>query len=122
MRMASEQSWNEIQFLSWDKFKGMTPSIVQLEITRITKLMRTGVLDLDEHNALVRVRYALKQFIDCLEASTLDNMEETCGPFATQALMNMPDISAVENEEAAETLAYIVDRIKDLLQRIPLVY
>lgn len=120
--MTKEQRWNEIQFLSWDKFKGMTPSIVQLEITRITKLMRMGSLNLEDHNALVRVRYALKQFIACLETAEKDTMEDTCGPFVTQALMNMPAPESIMDVEAAKTLAYIVERIQDLHQRIPLVY
>ena len=46
--MTENQSWNEIQFLSWDKFKGMAPSIIQLEITRLTRIMRSGILDLED--------------------------------------------------------------------------
>lgn len=117
-----EQSWNEIQFLSWDKFRGMAPSIVQLEITRITKLMRSGALGLDDHNALVRVRFALNQFVETLPTARKETLEETCGPFVMQALMSMPAISADLDEETADTLKYIVERIKDLHQRIPLVY
>ena len=120
--MTKEQQWNEIQFLSWDKFKSMAPSIVQLEITRITKLMRTGKLDLEDHNALVRVRFALKQFANCLEDAQKDTMQEACGPFVTQALMSMPEPASIEDADMAETLTYVVDRIKDLHQRIPLVY
>ena len=119
--MTDEQSWNEIQFLSWDKFKGMAPSIIQLEITRITMVMRSGHMDLDDHNALVRARFALKQFAECLETAQKETFQETCGPFVTQALMSMPATSS-SDVETAKTLKYIVDRIKDVHQRIPLIY
>ncbi len=120
--MPNEQNWNEIQFLSWDKFKNMTPSIVQLEITRITKLLRTGKLELDDHNALVRVRFALKQFLECLETAKKETFQESCANYVTRALMSMPASSPTFDVETAKTLEYIVDRIKDVHQRISLIY
>lgn len=120
--MEPEQRWNEIQFLSWDKFKGMTPSIVRLETTRITNLLRSGRLELKDHNALVSVRFALRQFIECLETAQKETFRETCGPLVDRALISMPASSSTFDVETARTLEYIVDRIKDIHQRIPLVY
>ena len=120
--MIVEQRWNEIQFLSWDKFKGMTPSIVQLEITRITKIMRAGTLDLEDHNALVRTRFALNQFVSCLEQAQKDTFESTCGPFVAEALVNMPSPASIDDVDTAHTLTYIIDRLNDLHERLPLVY
>ena len=120
--MTKAQRWNEIQYLSWDKFKGMTPAIVQLEISRISRLLRAGELQLEDHNALVRVRFALKQFLVCLDTAQKEMLQEQCGPYVDQALINMPAPAPRFGVETAKTLEYIVDRIKDIHQRIPLVY
>ena len=56
-------NWNELQFLSWTEFKQMAPSILQLEVTRLGKVMHDQIDDTDFHNSLVRARFSLRQFI-----------------------------------------------------------
>ena len=54
-------NWNELQFLSWREFEQMAPSILQLEVTRLGKVMQSQIDDTDFHNRLVRARFSLQQ-------------------------------------------------------------
>ena len=116
------KDWNEIQFLSWDEFSRMAPSILQLEVTRIGTLLRSGSLKMEDHNALVRVRHAIKQFIECAEKAQKETIQASCEPLLTQALLNVPAIDSRFDMATAQTIEYIVDRLKYVIHRIPLIY
>ena len=116
------KDWNELQFISWAPFKRMAPSIIQLEISRLSELLQTTTLDLDVHNALVKVRYELKRFVECLVEAEKERLESTCSEHLISALINMPLQAEGVDEKSAKTLSYIVDRINYVYNRIPMIY
>ena len=100
----------------------MAPSILQLEVSRIARLLHTVPLDLERHNALVRVRYAMNAFIECVESAEKETVREMCEPLLTQALMNVPEPDDSLDVETTRTIEYIVDRLTYVIHRIPLIY
>ena len=116
------QHWNEIQFLSWDEFRRMAPSILQLEVSRISDLLRSASLEIEDYNALVRVRHAIRSFIACVESAGKDTVQAACEPYLTQALLSVPAPDAGFDVETARTIEYIVDRLNYVIRRIPLIY
>lgn len=117
-----KRDWNELEFISWKEFQQMAPAILQLEITRISRLLAAQPFDADFHNALVAVRYQLKKFIEYLPNVEKDGVETACAPHLNNALLNMPAPDALPDPALREILDYITDRINYVLQRIKRIY
>jgi len=114
--------WNELQFVSWSEFRQMTPSILRLEITRMGKLIQTFRGDTDFHNSLVRARFALEQFVACLERSEKDTLEATCAEHLRAAIIGFPLPSETLDAQTRQTHRYILDRLNYVYHRIRLIY
>ncbi len=115
-------NWNELQFLSWGEFKHTVPSILQLEVTRLGKLMGAFSGDTDLHNSVVRARFALKQFISCVERSQRDALEESSSAHLRTAIMNLSFPPRDLDAQTKETLSYVLDRLNYVYCRIGLIY
>ena len=112
---------NEIQFLSWDEFRQMAPSILQLEVTRLGTLIdEAGATDF--RNALVKARFEVKQFIACVQQTEKKRVEDACTPHLQAALLTVSLINATLDEETTATLNYVIDRLKYVIERTPLIY
>ena len=112
---------NEIQFLSWDEFRQMVPSILQLEVTRLGTLIdAAGATDF--RNALVKARFEVKRFIACVQDAEKETIQTTCAPHLQTALLNISLININRDEATTATLNYITDRLKYVNDRIPLIY
>ena len=113
---------NEIQFLSWEKFHRMGPSIVQLEISRLERL-RMRMIDRPAlHNALVRARFELMTFVERLEESEQDSLEVDCAPHLRAAIIAISVDRDELTPETAEALDYVADRLAYVHDRMVLLY
>ena len=119
---APHTSWNEIQYLSWSEFKQMTPSILQLEVTRLGKIIDSVHDDTDFHNGLVRARFAAKKFIVCLENAKKDRVEETCAAHLREAIANVSLRPENLDPQTEDTCRYILNRLNYVYFRIRLIY
>ena len=115
-------NWNELQFLSWGKFKQMTPSILQLEVTRLGTLLRPDQEDTEFHNQLIRTRFALNQFIDCVKEAKKDDIETACGEHLRTAIMSLSFPPKDLDTQTQDTSSYILARLKYVYYRISLIY
>ncbi len=113
---------NEIQFLSWTEFRQMAPSILQLEVTRLGTLIDASAGTTDFRNALVKARFEVKQFIACVQQAEQETVEEACAPHLQAALLNVSLVNTNRDEETTATLNYLLDRLKYVHDRIPLIY
>lgn len=118
----SKMGWNELQFLSWSAFRQMAPSIVQLEINRLSKLMRTLHRPGDYYNAIVRARFELKQFVACVERTEKDMIETTCAPHLRAAAVNISFEPDGLDAATKATCDYVLDRLNYILDSIRLIY
>jgi hypothetical protein len=114
--------WNELEFLSWDEFKQMAPSIVQLEISRISKLIRASHFEIDFHNALVKARFELKKFVACVDATMKSPLDEACVTQLQAAILIL--VAAKTNRPSNEkrTIDSILDRLHDVYNRCKMLY
>jgi hypothetical protein len=113
---------NELQFLDWDEFRQMAPTILQLEITRLGTLIDASRDDTDFRNALVRARYELKRFVDCVQEAGKATVEQACASHLQAALLAVSLAPAPSDETTARTLAYVTDRLTYVNDRLPLIY
>ena len=118
----STAGWNELEFLSWHEFKQMAPSIIQLEITRLGTLIDQFPLQSDFRNSLVKARFNLKEFTKCLQETPQPPLTSTCVASLQSAIVAI----SVELDEvdatAAKTIAYILDRLNYVYNRVDLIY
>ena len=112
---------NEIQFLSWEEFRQMTPSILQLEVTRLGTLIDAAGAT-DYRNALVKARYEIKRFIACVRDAEKETVAEGCAPHLQTALLNVSLVNVNLDEKTTATLDYVMDRLKYVNDRIALIY
>jgi hypothetical protein len=115
-------NWNEIQFLSWREFEQMAPSILQLEVTRLGKVMQSQIDNTDFHNHLVRARFSLRQFIEAIRKSDGETLDDSCLEHLRKAIMSVsaqpPDLDA----KTAATCGYVLTRLNYVYNRIDLIY
>ena len=114
--------WNEIEYVGWKEFRKMAPSILQLEVTRLGRLMRDYDLELDVHNAFVKGRYELKQFVKALPLIEDKEIAQESIESLGNAIMAVSVEHASIKGDIAEIQAYILDRLNYVYNRIKLVY
>lgn len=113
---------NEIQFLSWEEFRQMAPSILQLEVTRLGTLIDAAGEAVAYRNALVKARYEVKRFFACLEQADKDTVAEACAPHLQAALLAVSLVNTGRDDATTATLDYVIDRLKYVIDRIALIY
>ena len=118
----SSADWNEIGFLSWEEFKKMGPSIIQLEISRVSQLIKTYGIDSNFHNALVSSRFELKKFIECLTQADKENVESYCSSHLQTAILSLSFSDVRRDDRLLQTVDYILDRLNYVFKRIQLIY
>jgi hypothetical protein len=118
----NNRDWNELEFISWEEFREMAPSIIQLEISRIGEIIDRFQADLEFHNALVKSRFELKKFIECLAHSGKDSLEENCAGHLCNAIVNLTFETPGVDEKSTQIRDYILDRLNYVHNRISLIY
>ena len=111
---------NELEYISWKEFKKMAPSIIKLEINRIGKLINTLAPKSDIHNDLIKVRYELNQFIECLDQTISLPLSDSCTGHLCKAILNLSTEDA--SERISKTIHYILDRLNYVYGRINMIY
>ena len=106
---------NEIQYVPWRQFQQMVPSILALEVTRLTRHLQAESPPVGERNAIVRVRYEVRRFINCV-AATERSHAQRCAEHLASALLNAAVLPA------HPSLTYVVDRLRYVRDRMPYIY
>lgn len=114
--------WNELDFVSWEEFRQMAPSITQLEVSRIGKLLKNLEPGSETHSVLVKARYELRCFGKCILAAALRKDAAGCLEHLRLAIINLSFHDKDLDEPAIEIRNYILDRIRYVHDRIGLIY
>ena len=118
----TKKEWNELEFLSWKEFQQMGPAIIQLEITRISKLLQQFTSKMDFYNALVKARFELNQFIAGVKKTTLAPLSNDCRDHLRKAIVAISLQEIELEEDANQTLHYILNRLNYVYERISFIY
>ena len=116
-----KKDWNELEFTNIADFKRMAPSIIQLEISRIGKIIDSrNSMDL-AYNLLIKARFDLKEFRNDLETVIKNKMNENNLFKLYSALFHIA--GAAENDpEIKSKTDYIIDRLNDLIYKCKMLY
>lgn len=113
--------WNELDFVDRIEFRRMAPTVVGLETARIERLIAASEVGGDYYNALVRVRYALRQFVDAVQNSG-EHSPDFPGDRLESALIGLSLAVKGAGERDTETLRYVAHRLTYIHNRIKLIY
>ena len=113
---------NELQFVGWEKFRQMVPSIIQLEVSRLERVLGTVGDETALHNAIVKARFELKEFAASLRQASKDELEEQCAPHLESALLTVSMAPGNGDDEVTETLRYVADRLEHVHDRMEMIY
>jgi len=100
----------------------MAPSILQLEITRLGTLIDAAPNTTDLRNTLVKARFELRRFVACLRQAEKESVAATCGGPLQTALLTVSLANIHQDDETTATLAYVIDRLQYVHDRIGLIY
>jgi len=106
---------NEIQYIPWKQFQQMVPSILGLEVASLSRHLAGVHLSISDHNIVVKARYDVTQFIDCVAGTVCDDVQQ-CAEHLSSALLNammLPD---------HPDFAYVIDRLQYVRDRMPYIY
>lgn len=113
--------WNEIDFVGWTEFRRMAPSVVSLEIGRLEGLIVESDIGSEFYNALIRTRFALRNFIDGIQTSD----KESALPHTKhleQALLGLSTAAETSRDRETETIRYVAHRLTYIHNRLKLIY
>ena len=99
----------------------MAPSVVGLEIGRIDTLIGGSCVGSAYYNALVRTRYALRSFIEGIEASEMESVLQR-SKHLELALLSLSTAADQPPERDLETIRYIAHRLTYIHERLKLIY
>ncbi len=114
--------WNELAFMRWNDFRKMAPSILKLEIRRLTQLIQRPDQDTELHNALVRARFEVKTLVQELENSETRMEPDQYTSRLSRAVLSLSGIRHLCDAETGEIIDYILDRLNDIYNRLKLIY
>ena len=106
---------NEIQYVPWQQFKQMVPSILGLEVTRLTHYLTETTPPTEVRNTVVKVRYDIKQFAACIAAVECADANR-CATHLSSALLHAALLPK------HPSLAYVTDRLRYVRDRMPYIY
>ncbi len=115
-------SWNEIEYVPWRQFSRMTPSILGLEITRLDALIRESFDNLVVRNALVRVRYELREFVADVALADSGTLSHETMMRLSAAILNVPLDEVEPGSPLHGSLRYILERLRSVHRRINYIY
>ena len=118
----SKSQWNELEFVNWKEFMQMAPSIIQLEISRTGDMINASSSHVDFRNVLVRSRFELKIFQECLRQAEGPPLADSCVAHLRTAILRLSLQSQKQDMRAGATLKYICDRLNSVLRRIDLIF
>lgn len=108
----------------------MAPAILNLEISRLGRLLpevagRTGV-----YNALVKTRYELRQFVQLIENSegvsppeqAPTSLPGQAREHLSAAVLALALAAEQMDAETRRTAAYVLERLRHVEERIDLIY
>lgn len=113
--------WNELDFVGWPEFRRMAPTVVGLEIGRIERIIVDIEVGSDFYNVLVRIRYALRKFIEGIEGSEKESAYHRA-KHLEQALLGLSASMATAGTTDAQTLRYVAHRLTYIHNRLKLIY
>ena len=106
---------NEIQYVPWSQFRQMVPSILSLEVLRLSRCIDRIEPGAETRNELVQARFNLRQFISCVAEASQQSVDD-CTPLLHSALLQvLPSAGQPE-------LDYVIDRLTYVHNRIPYIY
>ncbi|MCH8124368.1 hypothetical protein IIC38_00130 [candidate division KSB1 bacterium] len=122
MSTLKKKDWNELEFLSWKEFQQMGPAIIQLEISRISKLTNQFTPETDFYNSLVKARFELKNFVNCVKETKHGPLPDSSTDHLRNAIMSISLGESNQDQKANQTLNYILTRLNYVYNRIGFVY
>ena len=115
----SKTDLNELGYISWEEFKKMAPPIIKLEVSRISKMINIVQSEGDTYNTLIKVRYELNQFIDCLKQTNSPPLRDPCTAHLSKAILNL---SFKDADSISKEVHYTLDRLKYVFERVGMIY
>lgn len=114
--------WNELEFLSWHEFKQMAPSILQLEVRRIEKLIPALQYDVEDYNILVRARFMLKKFILAVQQAGNPTVLSASRSLLQQVILTLTPLCKHPDRVVASRIQSVLERIGYVQNRCDLLY
>lgn len=112
------QRLNEIHFVDRDEFLQMAPAIVQLEITRLCKMLTDLEPGSDVYTAVVATRYHLTELLKELSVQDADEGQTISAEHLRAAIMCLSVPEDTVDETIQESLVYVADRLGYILLQV----
>jgi hypothetical protein len=117
-----KKDWNELEFTNLNDFKRMAPSIIQLEISRLGKIIGSLEATNSVHNLLVKARYDLTEFQKDVETLNENKVNNRHLSKLYSALFCIASASKNSGKTIEDKINYVSDRLNDLLNKCKMIY
>lgn len=114
--------WNELHFINREEFADMAPSVLQLEVSRLTRLLPSFELGSDAYNSVIAARRKVAH----LQSSLREKMDEArvkeCATELESAILCLSASDRKTDPNSRRVLVYVADRLVYILGQLKHLY
>ncbi|MBO6573898.1 MAG: hypothetical protein JJ896_00655 [Rhodothermales bacterium] len=116
--VGENNEWNELHYVSRQTFAQMAPSVLRLEIGRISRLIGTLPVDDDFRNSLVSARFRLEQLRTIVLGDFQTASLTECDQHLSAAILAVGVRAPTRRGTMDRTLDNIADRLGYVRERL----
>ena len=114
--------WNELHFVNKAEFATMVPTVLQLEVSRLTKLMPGFEIGSDAYNSVVAARQKVESLQFLIQEEMSPEDVESCAANLESSILCVSAADSGANTDSSRVLVYVADRLVYILGQLRHLY
>ncbi len=114
--------WNEVHFVNREEFATMAPTVLQLEVSRLTKLLPEFDLGSDTYNSIIAARRKVESLQFSIKNEMNPDEVESCAADLESSIMCVSAADSDADADSSRVLVYVADRLVYILGQLRHLY
>lgn len=114
--------WNELHFINRNEFAAMAPSVLQLEVSRLSKLLSSFEPGSHDYNSIVVARQKIGDVTSMISQEMEPECVEECARELESVIMHLSASIPDTDPESSRILVYVADRLVYILGQLKHLY
>ena len=114
--------WNELHFINREEFASMAPSVLQLEVSRLTRLLPSFELGSDAYNSVIAARKSVAYLQSYIQEEMDEARVKECSLELESAILCLSVSDRKTDPNSRRVLVYVADRLVYILGQLKHLY
>ncbi len=114
--------WNELHFINREEFANMAPTVLQLEVSRLTRLLPSFELGSDAYNSVIAARKGVAHLQTLIQEEMDETRVKECALELESAILCLSVSDRKTDPNSRRVLVYVADRLVYILGQLKHLY